>query len=287
MADVSVNIVGEDNVTSVLDSIEANTKSAVSSISSCMSQLGASAYTASWKDLAAAIGIVLTALGIAFSQLDSSLDDVVSEISKIGIKLDDIKGRLDEPFTVSFDTEGSLNELKEFTDKVSDLEFTAALLLETSKAKEEIDKVQSAIEALDTAKALSLDVSGALSAAASVQAAIDSIPDVSYKTVIIQYQTAASPVMDFSEGIQYIRERMEALPTEQQYTVKAEGLPMSTGAAVASAATGGTQNVTFLPTINISGTSGKGGRELADELDRALADKWRYNRSELRRTMSA
>jgi hypothetical protein len=132
-------------------------------------------------------------------------------------------------------------------------------------------------------KTLAVDTTGALRAVEEVKAAINAIPDISYKTVIIQYKTQASPVMPFTEGIKHIKSLMESLPTGQDYTVRFQNhrAPADTSRHQS------TQNITFSPTINITSTSGKDGEALAREIDRKLAEMWRYNRSELRRAMTA
>jgi hypothetical protein len=290
MAEVKVNIVGEDLATTTLNTVVENTKNAVSSMNAAFGQLDTSAYEASWGSVLTAIGAALTALGMALKQLDSSLDDVVSEISKVGSELDEIRSRLDEPFKVTIDTEESLEAVRGVIEELLKLDVTRKLSLDVSDAKGAVGSLDADLDSLALAKAFELDVSDALRDAADVKAAIDEIPDVSYKTVVVQYQTQASPLMDFTEGMDYIEERMESLPSEGTYTVHYEGITdhrvANTGNKGASAP-GVQQSVSFAPTIQITGTGGKSGRELVGELDRALAQMWRYNRSELRRAMAS
>ena len=153
--------------------------------------------------------------------------------------------------------------------------------IDVSGALRAIGEVRSAVDSLSLAGAFVLDVSQALAAASAVKASIDIIPDVTVKTVVLDFKTQASPVMPFTEGIRHIRSMLESLPKEGSYTVKASGLP-----GRAAAGGGGARHVTFSPTINIRGAGGGTGGELARELDAELARLWRYRRSELRRAMS-
>jgi hypothetical protein len=138
------------------------------------------------------------------------------------------------------------------------------------------------ISSISLKKRISLNVSQALSAARSVKSAIDSIPDVSTKTVILRYQTQASPVRPFSEGIEYIKRKMESLPTGSDYTMRWAQAPLSSSQSVA--------DNNFSPTINLtvsgSGAANTDGSSLARDIDRSLAELWRTNRSELRRAQS-
>jgi tape measure domain-containing protein len=79
-------------------------------------------------------------------------------------------------------------------------------------------------------------VQGALQNTASdaqnVKASIDDIPDVSKKTVVVEYKTKASPEMPFSQGIDEIKRKMDSLPTETKHVVNLSFSP--TGAAIRS-----------------------------------------------------
>ncbi|MDA8168681.1 MAG: hypothetical protein M0Z59_03155 [Nitrospiraceae bacterium] len=77
-----------------------------------------------------------------------------------------------------------------------------------------------ALDALPLSKTLYLDVSEAVQAASAVSAALESIPDISYKDVILRYFTQASPVMPFSEGMEMIGLKMKSLPVETTHTVR-------------------------------------------------------------------
>lgn len=157
-----------------------------------------------------------------------------------------------------------------------------------------LEGIGGALDALGWERSLAVDASGALAAVASVGAALDAIPDVTTKSVVIQYYTQASPVMEFSSGIAYIKERMEALPSEGAYTVKYAGVPEAGGAGggatvASSPSGGGTTNFSASITVNAgnAGGTGSGGAAIARDIDAALADLWRYNRSALRKAVQA
>ena len=149
-----------------------------------------------------------------------------------------------------------------------------------------------ALDAVSLDKRVDLDVGGALEGARAVGQAIDAIPDTSVKTVILRYQTQASPIRPFGEGIEQIKKKMESLPTGGDYTMRfGSGRQQSWGANSSPAPAqdrGGL--VPFAPTINLTvaggGAAGAEGATLAREIDHALADLWRTNRSELRRAQA-
>ncbi len=149
-----------------------------------------------------------------------------------------------------------------------------------------LDALGAGLAAMDSglSKTLTLDVSGALYGAAEVASAIGAIPDVTEKSVVIEYQTMASPVRPFTEGIAYIKDKMDSLPTEGSYTVKyaTDGSPAQ-GQPNVPAQPG---PVTFSPVINVNAQAGGAAADaasLARSLDEELARMWRTNRSELRR----
>ncbi len=149
----------------------------------------------------------------------------------------------------------------------------------------------SALEAVSLDKRVGLDVSGALEAARAVEQAIDAIPDMSIKTIVLRYQTQASPIRPFGEGIEQIKKKMESLPTGGDYTMRIgsgrQGGPLSREAETPSSGRGLVPP--FAPVVNLSvngGGSMPEGATLAREIDMALADLWRTNRSELRRAQS-
>ena len=178
--------------------------------------------------------------------------------------------------------------------KASD-EATPAFNTAERSASGLVDKLRE-LDSISLEKRISLDVGQALSGARSVREAIDAIPDMSVKTVVVRYQTQASPIRPFSEGIEYIKKKMESLPSGGDYTMRfgsgrgGTGSPVPSGPGIVDK--GG--QVPFSPTINLtvtgSGAASTEGatlaREIAKELDSALADLWRTNRSELRRAQA-
>lgn len=189
-----------------------------------------------------------------------------------------------------------------------------SLVLDPSGALGAVGAIADAIGSLPSGRTLALDVSDALAGAGAVRAAIAAIPDVSEKTVIVRYMTQASPVRPFTEGIEYVRQKMSSLPTEGSYTVKytSEGKPAPGSTAmpaqpaapvvhpmtIAQAAPYPQpappvvrEALTFAPVVTINATVGNAAHEpaeahaaLARRIDRALAELWRSGRSELRRT---
>ena len=152
-----------------------------------------------------------------------------------------------------------------------------------------------ALDAVSLDKRVDLDVGGALEGARAVVQAIDAIPDTSVKTVILRYQTQASPIRPFGEGIEQIKKKMESLPSGGDYTMRfGSGRQQNWGAnsspAPAQDRRGLVPLAPFSPTINLtvtgSGTASTDGTSLAREIDHALADLWRTNRSELRRAQA-
>ena len=144
------------------------------------------------------------------------------------------------------------------------------------------------LDSISLEKRISLDVGQALSGARSVRDAIDAIPDTSVKTVVVRYQTQASPIRPFSEGIEYIKKKMESLPTGGDYTMKfgrGTGSPIPSGPGIVDK---GGLVPPFAPVVNLTVNGGgmPEGATLAREVDLALADLWRTNRSELRRAQS-
>jgi hypothetical protein len=129
---------------------------------------------------------------------------------------------------------------------------------------------------------MQLDTNPAIEASAYARQYVDSLfPNEGlWKTVYIQYQTVTSPPMPFSEGMDYIRQRMEGLPKETRHTVRYDGLSRTAGEGRGEGA--------FSPkiTINING-AGRDGRSLAKEIDEGLADLWASGRSRLKKAVSA
>jgi len=158
--------------------------------------------------------------------------------------------------------------------------------IDAAAAVEAIRGVAAEAAKLEASKVLTFDVSGALAGVWRIKAAIDSIPDITTKTVIIKYKTQASPVMPFSEGIRYIKEKMNSLPRGGDYIFRDRKVGTSsdyqTNTMVRSP-----RQITFSPTINVHGASDQRSVVLARELDLELARMWRYKRSELRKAVTS
>jgi hypothetical protein len=249
MAEVSIQLNAEDRTPPVLNAVFENTRSKAADISSLM-QGEARAIEVGWGTALTAIGIVIGAIGLAVNLLDDSVKDLHGTVKSIE---EELKGGI---------------EFK----------------LDAGPATKALKSVVEEARKFKTDKTLSLNVSQAISAVSAVKTALASIPEVTYKDVVVRYQTMASPLRPFTEGMEYIRKKMESLPGESTHTIKYGDLPSSTSPEKGGAPP---RNVHFAPTINITAAGGRDGGALAEEIDRALADRWRYNRSELKRAMNA
>lgn len=188
-----------------------------------------------------------------------ALKSIEGSVDSIQASLDDIRGAIADPFVV---------------------------IVSADSAIADVDRLSSLLEGLDLQKTLTLEVDDAIAGAGAVRAAIDAIPDVSYKEVIVQYKTQASPVRPFTEGIEYIRSMMESLPRESSHTVRYSS---AEGASARTASGASTGAASFSPSINITmaGGGSTDGASLARQIDAELARLWKYNRSELRRIATA
>jgi len=158
--------------------------------------------------------------------------------------------------------------------------FTEKFGIESSL--EDLNLLENKIKEIDnhTLK-LFLDTSQAISAAEDARFWVDMLfPETGiHKYIYLHYETVASPPMPFSEGMDYIEGRINALPKESTHSIKYSGLDQS-----GKAASGG-GNFVFSGTININGASGN-AESLVKEIEKQLANRWLYNRSELRRAMA-
>jgi len=99
-----------------------------------------------------------------------------------------------------------------------------ALETAMSKAKEMIEMYQGQIVNLDNELAkqriLMIDTSKATQNIRNVVSELKAIPPVTYKSVVVEYFTKASPIVPFTEGMNKIKQMMTSLPTGSDYTVK-------------------------------------------------------------------
>lgn len=160
--------------------------------------------------------------------------------------------------------------------------------LDTVPAVEALGELEERVSGLVFKGLLHLDTSNALSTVSALKARIDSIPDVSVKTVIVRVQTQASPVRPFSEGMDYVEERLRSLPSSTDHTIRILGQDIPAASISTRQAAHSMEGVTFSPTmhVHVSGPVASSGRALAREIDQELSELWRSNRSELRRTMA-
>lgn len=137
----------------------------------------------------------LDGLSTEISATVAPLDSLVVEAGSFGQALDEAAGSWPE-------LAGSFGELSLSVDDGA------------------LDALDARLGALQLDKALALDVTDAVTGASEVVAALAAIPDVTQKSVVIEYQTMASPIRPFTEGIGYVKDKMESLPGEGTYTVK-------------------------------------------------------------------
>lgn len=215
-----------------------------------------------------------------------AVEAVEGNISALKESLSELDAALEK--TLIIETADALRALSEVKAHVEGIETEKEFSLDISSAARALAGINAAVDSLESTKSIHLDALQAVAEALRVKAAIDAIPDITYKTVIVRYQTLASPLMPFTEGIRHIKAMMESLPTEGAYTLRVGGAPTTSGGTSIRGYPGSEvrQSISFAPTINIHSRGGD-GRGLASELDRELARMWRYNRSELRRAMDA
>jgi methyl-accepting chemotaxis protein len=154
------------------------------------------------------------------SELKGAVERLGEEGKKSEDKFRDMYRILEEESIKSKEAfEDTTSAVKQATENISKAmtDSMTALNLEIDpSAIKGIEELNASITGLkkeiETPYAFCLDVSQAVKAVSEVNSAIASIPDVTVKTVILQYQTQASPLMPFTKGIDHIKELMESLP---------------------------------------------------------------------------
>ncbi|MBI5634855.1 MAG: hypothetical protein HZA15_15415 [Nitrospirae bacterium] len=162
-----------------------------------------------WQQARAAMANEVKAGDAVIISQETAVKTAMQDIAKAQ---DDISREYAE---TKISREEELAQLKIYTEQLS----TAM-----SKASEMVEHYKTQIIELDTElsrqRILTIDAGSAKQAISEVQAALASIPDITYKQVIVQYFTQASPVRPFTEGMQHIAAMMDSLPTESRHTVK-------------------------------------------------------------------
>jgi hypothetical protein len=161
-----------------------------------------------WKDFEAKTGqnVDFSVLENRFKELTNSLAGAFSSVFA------DASKALDEGVSV-------------FENRLSGLDknLSKTLTIDTGSAVQAVKDLTTNIESINVEKTFRLDISSAFSAIEQVKSALASIPDVTVKTVVMKYETQASPLMPFTEGIDHIKGLMESLPGEGTYRVKFMG----------------------------------------------------------------
>ena len=330
MAEVRLNILGQDNASPALKSV----KDAAAGVTGKVNQLNETftVTEGSLQGWLSTFWIVVNLIKIAVDRLKASgIKDISDSITSLKDDISSVKEKLEELNATWSDIyeetagkykgrlEGLIEEINFLTNYIADLQETfkdaefevdlSGLKRELNEAIKELEGLlgvslpkvtQGAADAVEESvgslknqlsgldslldKTLSITIAQAIRNTGEVKTALASIPEVTYKDVVVRYQTMASPLRPFTEGMEYIRKKMESLPVESTHTIKYGDLPASTSPEKGGAPA---RNVHFAPTINITAAGGRDGGALAEEIDRALADRWRYNRSELKRAMNA
>jgi len=81
-------------------------------------------------------------------------------------------------------------------------------------------------------KKLTVDTEEAVTSVQKVKSAIDAIPDVTTKTVIIETYTKSSPLRPFSEGIEYMKNKIKSLSQSLQTTFDLSSMSKFIDAAI-------------------------------------------------------
>jgi hypothetical protein len=123
------------------------------------------------------------------------------------------------------DTKENVNAATQAFEELLDVT-TQAEQKEVTFNLDGLAELKEALQSLDPLldKSLNLDISDALEAVDRVKGALASIPETTFKKVVVEYKTKASPVMPFTEGMAHIREMMESLPRGQDYVIDFQGL---------------------------------------------------------------
>jgi DNA repair ATPase RecN len=286
---VTVEIKADDHASSEIDSVNRNITSLFRNVSGIITKLEKRIELANkigefladipemvqnyfdfvaklYESIKGPLGDAVSELANKMKSLDNALDPSLAWEERIKI-LDEI---VESYRNVSSEIDRLFEEVKKFK-----------LTIDIEEAKYNIDHLDKRLQSL----MLNIDASQALAAVSAVKKRIDSIPDVSVKTLIMRVVTQASPVRPFSEGMDYVEDRLRKLPSGTDYTVRVRGHDSGKPLPAPTASSAG---VSFSPTmhVHVSGAGASSGRALAREMDRALSDLWRTNRSELRRTMT-
>ena len=88
----------------------------------------------------------------------------------------------------------------------------------------QITELNNAIANLSKEIILTVNTDEAMTAVKELKSEIDSIPDVTYKKVIIQTFTESSPIRPFSQGIEYMQEKLNSLSGRGEFTMDLSAL---------------------------------------------------------------
>ncbi|MBI4822668.1 MAG: hypothetical protein HY805_00330 [Nitrospirae bacterium] len=314
MAEVNLAIIAKENITSTFSAIEKSTHSLgkafdyLKESSSALKYAEASVFADPkfWLNLAFYIGTAIKALWELrkenqIEKTAKSIESAVSQVKDLKSPVEELSGAMKilleylKPVKEHFESINSLiSEIKRYENFISDQKRDLKNALFTpdfselegiiATAKKELSYrtgyEPTAFDGLDTPKAikaieelhekikepisLNLDPENFFH---NLQSAWDTFRNVRERII-----TPIALSLDT-----YIKEKMFSLPSETRHTVRVDR---------AIAEKGSKGNINFSPTINIYGTEGKSGRTLAEEIESVLAQRWRSDRSELKRAIS-
>ena len=96
-------------------------------------------------------------------------------------------------------------------------------LVENINALASISTVVDDLESIpDITREINMEIAAALDAIDTVEHKLASIPDVTVKTLVMKVETEASPRRPFSEGMKYIKEKIEDLPGRRGLVIDTE-----------------------------------------------------------------
>jgi hypothetical protein len=153
------------------------------------------------------------------------LDELYLRAMRIGERMQEIRlGDVSSEAAVA-----ELEDLRAEADEIKDsLAVLAEPHLKLDALNADLREIENAMKSTSTVierqRQVVIDNEQAKRAVGEVKIFLDSIPDVTYKTVIVEYKTKASPVMPFTEGMAHIREMMDSLPRGQDYVIDFKGL---------------------------------------------------------------
>jgi BMFP domain-containing protein YqiC len=113
---------------------------------------------------------------------------------------------------------------KELDNVTEAIENLPPVNIETKQSIKNLQNLSKALETLPETKDIFVNVQNnqALNEIQRVKDKLDSIPQVTTKQLVIQAKTQASPIMDFTKGVNYMDERLNKLVTPREMLIQAD-----------------------------------------------------------------